>query len=240
MFVFWCGNVCDVVDNWFSDMIFNISSCFFFCVVVDFIDYDDCFGLWIFFEYFQDIDEVGVWDWVVVDIDVGRLVEVVVGGLFNCFIGQGVGMGNDVYFIWFVNVIWYDVDFVFVWSDNVWVVWVDYMYVCFVQFYFYGQYIQCWDIFGDGDDKFNVCVDCFQDGIFVEWCWNVDYGCGCVGCFNGFVYGVEYWQVQVSGVVFVWCYVVNYLCIVSDCLFRVEGFLVIGEVLVDNFGIFID
>lgn len=128
-------------------------------------------------------------------------------------------MGNDIYFIWFVNVIRLDIDFVFIWSDNVWVVWVDYMNVCFIQFYFYGQYIQCWDVFSDGDNQFDVCVDGFQNGVFVEWCWYVDNRSGSVSGSNGFMYGVEYWQVEVGGVVFIWGYVVNYFSVVCNGLF---------------------
>lgn len=128
-------------------------------------------------------------------------------------------MGNDIYFIWFVNVIWLDIDFVFIWSDNVWVVWVDYMNVCFVQFYFYSQYIQCWDVFSDGDNQFDVCVDGFQNGVFVEWCWYVDNRSGSVSSSNSFMYGVEYWQVEVGSVVFIWSYVINYFSVVCNGLF---------------------
>lgn len=89
----WRGSyISDVGYYWFGYVGFDEGCGFFFGGIVDFVDYDDGFGLWIFLEQFQDVDEVGVWDWVVVDVYVGGLVEVGVGGLFYGFVGQGVGM----------------------------------------------------------------------------------------------------------------------------------------------------
>lgn len=71
MFVFWCSYISNVVYNWFGNVFFDVCCCFFFSVIVDFINYYDCFGLWIFFEYFENVDKVRVRDWVIVDIDIG-------------------------------------------------------------------------------------------------------------------------------------------------------------------------
>lgn len=81
----------DEVDGWFGVVFFGFVSqelCgVFFGRIVDFIDYDDGFGFVVGEEFFQYVDEFCIFDWVIIDVDCGGLVQVDLGGLVNCFIG---------------------------------------------------------------------------------------------------------------------------------------------------------
>ena len=57
-FAFRRGHAGDVADNRFGHVIFDVSGRFFFRATADLTDHDDRFGLRIFLEQLQDIDEV--------------------------------------------------------------------------------------------------------------------------------------------------------------------------------------
>ena len=103
-FAFRRSHTSDVTHNWLGDVLFDVRSRFFFSATADLTDHDDRFGLRIFFEHFENIDKVRARDRVAADTNTGRLTETVIRGLFNRFIGQRTGTGNDTHFTWFVNV----------------------------------------------------------------------------------------------------------------------------------------
>lgn len=48
MFVWRCSNICNVRNNWFGDVFFDKGGGFFFCGFINFIYYNDSFGLGVF------------------------------------------------------------------------------------------------------------------------------------------------------------------------------------------------
>ena len=56
------GHTRDVTDNRLGHVFFDVSSRFFFRATTDLTDHHDRFGLWIFLEQLQDVDEVRAWD----------------------------------------------------------------------------------------------------------------------------------------------------------------------------------
>ena len=139
-----------------------------------------------------------------------------------------------------MNVARHDADFASAWGDNARAVRADHPHAGFIQLHFHRQHIQRRNTFGDGNDKLNARIDSFQNGVFAERRRNVDNGRGRAGRFNGFAYGVEHRQTQVSGAAFAWRNAADHLGTVSNCLFRVESPLATGEALADNLGVFIN
>lgn len=136
MFIWRSSNISNVRNNRFGYISFNECCCFFFSCIIDFIDYYDSFSLWIVLEYLKDVDEVWIRNWIVIDINISRLVKIFVSGLFNCFVCKCIRVRNNIYFIRFVDVIRYDINFIFFRSDYIWVVWIDYVNVfCFYVFF---------------------------------------------------------------------------------------------------------
>lgn len=71
-------DISDEVDDGFviSDGVVGFEEVggFFFGGIIDFIDYDDIVGFFVFSEDFEVVDEVGVVEWVIINIDDERLV----------------------------------------------------------------------------------------------------------------------------------------------------------------------
>lgn len=68
-FVFGCGKFGDIVDDWFGYVGFDEVCGLFFGVIIDFVDYYDEFGVWIFFEGFDGVDVGSVNYWIIIDVD---------------------------------------------------------------------------------------------------------------------------------------------------------------------------
>ncbi len=97
---------------------FNEGRRFFFRRTADLADHHDGFGLRIFLEQLQDVDEVGARDRVATDTYTGRLAEAGVGGLLHGFIGQGAGARHDADFARQVDVPRHDADLALAGSDH--------------------------------------------------------------------------------------------------------------------------
>src|SRR5690606_9666902 len=96
------------------------------------------------------------------------------------------------------------------------------------------------DAFGDADDQLDAAEGRFQDRVLAERSRNVDHAGGGASLFNGFLYGVEHRQAQVSGTALARGHAANHLGAVGDGLFGVESALRAGEALADYLGVFID
>src|SRR5262245_54962007 len=66
-----CGNTGDVRHNWLGDVFLDVGCGFILSAAAAFADQHDRFGLRIFLEQFQDVDEVRAWDRVAADADAG-------------------------------------------------------------------------------------------------------------------------------------------------------------------------
>ncbi|CNU96413.1 Uncharacterised protein [Salmonella enterica subsp. enterica serovar Bovismorbificans] len=137
-FAFRRGNTRDIANHRLGHVIFNVSRRFFFRATADLADHHDRFGLRIFLEQLQDIDEVRARNRVAANTYTGGLAETVVGGLLNRFIGQRAGTGNDTHFTRLMNVTRHDANFAFARGDNAWAVRADHAYARFVQLHFHG------------------------------------------------------------------------------------------------------
>lgn len=62
-----------------------------------------------------------------------------------------------------MDMIRYNINFIFIWCDNVWVVWFNYVNVFCVYVFFYVKYIKCRNIFSDINDKFDVSISSFNN-----------------------------------------------------------------------------
>ncbi|GDA34968.1 hypothetical protein HmCmsJML164_01697 [Escherichia coli] len=217
-FAFRRSHTSDVTHNWLGNVLLDVRRCFFFSATADLTDHHDRFGLRIFFEHFEDVDKVRTRDRVAADTDTGRLTETVIRGLFNRFIGQRTGTGNDTHFTRFVNVTRLDTDFAFPRGDNAWAVRADHTNACFIQFHFHRQHIQRRDAFSDGDNQFDACIDSFQNGVFAERCWYVDNRGGSASSSNSFTHGVEHRQAEVGSTAFTWGYAANHFSAVCNGL----------------------
>ncbi len=115
----------DVGNNRLGHVCLDVGSRFFFSRTADLADHDDRFGLRVFLEQLQDVDEVRTRDRVTADADAGGLTETGVSGLLHSFVGQGAGTRHDAYFAWQVDVAWHDADLALARSDNAWAVRAD-------------------------------------------------------------------------------------------------------------------
>jgi hypothetical protein len=164
----------DVGNNWLGHVCLDVGSRFFFSRTADLTDHHDRFGLRVFLEQLQDVDEVRAWDRVTADAYAGRLTETGVSGLLHSFVGQGAGTGNDAYFAWQVNVTWHDADFAFARGDHAWAVRADQGNTQLVALNFSVQHVQGRNAFGDANDQLDAAERRFQDGVFAERSRNVD------------------------------------------------------------------
>ncbi|MND44866.1 hypothetical protein D3C80_357150 [compost metagenome] len=235
-----CGNTSDVGNDRLGDVGLDVGRGFFFSRTADLADHDDRFGLRVFLEQLQDVDEVGARDRVTADADAGRLAEAGVGGLLHSFVGQGAGTRNDTDLAWQVNVTWHDADLALARSDDAWAVRADQGNTQLVALDLGIQHVQGRNAFGDADDQLDAAESRFQDRVFAERSRNVDNRSVSTGSRNGFFNGVEHWQAQVSGAALAWGHAANHLGAVGDGLFGVESTLRAGEALADDFGVFID
>lgn len=103
-------------------VLFEEVGSFFFGGIINFIDYDDIISFVVFEEDFEVVDEVGVVEGVIIDIDDEGLIEISLGGLVDGFVGEGIGFVDDIDVVVFVNEIGYDVDFVLIGSNDIGVV----------------------------------------------------------------------------------------------------------------------
>ncbi|MNV18513.1 hypothetical protein D3C71_1093410 [compost metagenome] len=230
----------DVGNNRLGHVCLDVGSRFFFSRTADLTDHHDRFGLRVFLEQLQDVDEVGARDRVTADADAGRLAEAGVGGLLHSFVGQGAGTRNDTDLAWQVNVTWHDADLAFAWGDHAWAVRADQDYAQLVALNFSVQHVQGRNAFGDAHDQLDAAESSFQDRIFAERSRNVDHAGGSASGSYCVFNGVEHWQTQVLGAAFAWSYTTNHLGAVLDGLLGVETTLRTGNTLADNFGVFID
>ena len=234
------GYTSDVGHYWLGHVGLDVSSSFFFSRTADLTDHHDRFGLRVFLEQLQDVDEVGAWDRVTADADAGGLTETGVSGLLNSFVSQGAGTRHDAYFAWQVDVARHDADFALARSDHAWAVRADQDHAQLVALDLGFEHVDGRDAFGDADDQLDAAHGRFKDRVLAERSRNVDHAGGGASLLNCFTHGVEHRQIQVSGAAFARSHAANHLGAVGDGLFGVESTLRAGEALADNFGVFID
>ncbi len=88
----------DVTHNWLGNVLLMYAAASSALPPI-LTDHHDRFGSAIFFfEHFEDVDKAGTVDRVAADTNAGRWTETVIRGLFNRFIGQRTGTGNDTHF----------------------------------------------------------------------------------------------------------------------------------------------
>ncbi|SPO56510.1 exported protein of unknown function [Pseudomonas sp. JV551A1] len=235
-----CGNTGDVGNDRLGDVGLDVGSSFFFSRTADLTDHDDRFGLRVFLEQLQDVDEVGARDRVTTDADAGRLAEAGVGGLLHSFVGQGAGTRNDTDLAWQVDMAWHDADLALARGDDTWAVRADQGHAQLVALDLGIQHVQGRNAFGDAHDQLDAAEGSFQDRVLAERSRNVDDRSVSAGSFHSFFHGVEHWQAQVGGATLAWGYAADHLGAVGDGLFGVESTLRAGEALADDFGVFID
>ncbi len=221
-------------------MCLDVGSRFFFSRTTDLADHDDRFGLRVFLEQLQDIDEVRARDRVTADTNAGGLTETGVSGLLHSFVSQGAGTRHDAYLAWQVNVTWHDADLALARSDDAWAVRTDQDHTQLVALDLGFQHVDGRDAFGDANDQLDAAERCFKDGVLAERSRNVDNAGSSASGFYGFFNSVEHWQVQVRGAALAWCHAANHLGAVGNGLLGVEGTLRTSETLADNLGVFID
>ncbi len=234
------GHTSDVGNYRLGDVGLDVGSRFFFSRTADLTDHDDRFGLRIFLEQLQDVDEVGARDGVTADAHAGGLAETGVGGLLDGFIGQGAGTRHDAYLAWQVDVTRHDADLALAGSDHARAVRADQGNAQLVADDFGIQHVQGRNAFGDADDQLDAAECSFQDRVLAERSRNVDDRSVSAGGFDGFFHSVEHWQAQVGSTTFARSHAANHLGAVGDGLFGVESTLRAGEALADDFGVFID
>src|SRR5690606_23227617 len=112
------GDASDVGHHRFGHIGLDEGSRFFLGAAADLTDHDDRFGLRVFLEQLEDVDEVGTRDRVTADADAGGLTETGVSGLLHGFIGQGAGTRHDAYLARQVDVTRHDADLALAGSDH--------------------------------------------------------------------------------------------------------------------------
>src|SRR5690606_9516817 len=235
-----CSHTRNVRHHRLGDVGFDESRRFFFGAATDLTDHYDGFGFRVFLEQFQDVDKVGTRDRVTTNTYTGRLTKTVISGLFNGFIGQRTGTGNDTHFTRQVNVARHNADFAFTGGDHARAVRADQAYAQLITLHFGIQHIQRRNAFGDADDQLDAAVSCFQNGIFTEGGWYVDNRGFCTGGFYRFFNSIEHRQTQVSRTTLARSYTANHFGAVGNGLFRVKSTLCAGKALADHFGVFVD
>src|SRR5690606_28151483 len=146
------GNTGDVGNDRLGDVGLDVGRGLFLGGTTDLTDHDDRFGLRVFLEQLEDIDEVGARDRVATDTNAGRLAEAGVGGLLDRFIGQGAGTGNDTDLAWLVDVARHDADLALARRDDAWAVRADQAYAQLVALDLGVQHVEGRNTLGDADD----------------------------------------------------------------------------------------
>ncbi|KAF1856457.1 hypothetical protein Lal_00048580, partial [Lupinus albus] len=218
-----CGDTRDVGHHRLGHVGLDEGSGFFFSGTADLTDHDDRFGLRVFLEQLQDVDEVGARDRVATDAHAGGLAEAGVGGLLHGFIGQGAGTRHDAYLARQVDVTRHDADLALAGSDHARAVRADQAYAQLVALDLGFQHVDGRDAFGDADDQLDAAESRFEDGILAERSRNVDHRCVGAGGFHGFLDGVEHRQAEVGGAALAGGHAANHLGAVGDGLLGVEG-----------------
>jgi hypothetical protein len=91
---------------------------FFFGAAADLADHDDAFGLRVFVEQLQAVDEVEAVDRVAADADAGRLAQAHFGGLLDRFVGQRARARHDADLARLVDVARHDADLALARGDD--------------------------------------------------------------------------------------------------------------------------
>ena len=139
-----------------------------------------------------------------------------------------------------MNVTGHDTDFALARCDDTRAVWTDKTsFVLLDQGGLDADHVLGGDALGDADGETDLGLHGVNDGLGGEGRWDVDDGGIGIGRLLGLGDGVEDGQVQLGVLLasLLWRHTTNYLCSISDGLFRVESSLFTSETLNNNLNI---
>src|SRR5690606_16087305 len=230
----------DVGHDRFGHVGLDVGSGFVFSRTADLADHDDRFGLRIFLEQLQHVDEAGAGDRVAADAHAGGLAVTDFGGLLDGFVGQRARTGNDADAARLVDVARHDADLALARSDDAGAVRADQAHAQLVALHFHFQHVESRHAFGDADDQLDAGECGFEDRILAECRRHVDHGSIGAGGGNCVGNGVEHRQTEVFGAALARRYTADHFGAVCNRLLRVQGALRAGEALADYLGVLVD
>src|SRR5580693_3263938 len=206
----------------------------------DLADHDQGLGRLIGKKHFQHLDEVSALYGIAADADRGGLAEPFPRGLEHRLVGQRAGARDDADLAGLENIARHDADLAFARGHDAGAIRPDQARFGAAQRTLDLDHVADRNAFGDAHDQRNLRRDRLGDGIGGAGRRHIDHAGIGAGLLARFVDGVEYRQVEMGRAAFAGRYAADHFCPVGDRLLGMEGAVLAGETLADDFGIFVD
>src|SRR5580700_1777695 len=206
----------------------------------DLADHDQGLGRLIGKKHFQHLDEVSALYGIAADADRGGLAEPFLGGLEHRLVGQGAGTRDDADLAGLENIARHDADLAFAGGHDAGAIRPDQARFRAAQRAFDLDHVAHRNAFGDAHDQRNLRRDRLGDGIGGAGRRHIDHAGVGAGLLARFGDGVEHRQIEVRRAAFAGRHAADHFCAVGDRLLGMEGAVLAGEALADDFGVLVD
>src|ERR1700722_4916131 len=212
----------------------------FFRRAADLTDHDDRFGRFVGEKHFQHFDEVGALYGIAADADRSGLAEPFPRGLEHRLVSQRAGARDDADLPGLENVAGHDADLAFARGHDARAVRPDQARFRAAQRALDLDHVAHRNAFGDAHDERNLRRDRFGDGIGRTGRRHIDHAGIGAGFFARFGNGVEYREIEMRRSAFARRHAADHFRAVSDRLLGMEGAVLAGKALADDFGVLVD
>src|ERR1700722_17016165 len=206
----------------------------------DLADHDDRLGRFVGEKHFQHFDEVGALHRIAADADRRGLAETFPRGLKHRLVSQRAGARDDADLAGLENIAGHDADLAFAGGHDAGTIRSDQARFRAAQRTLDLDHVAYRNAFGDTHDQRNLRGDGLGDGIGRTGRRHIDHAGVGAGFFARFGDGIEYRQIEMGRAAFAGRHAADHFRAVGDRLLGMEGAVLAGEPLADDFGIFVD
>ena len=206
----------------------------------DLADHDDRLGRLVGEKHLQHVDELGALDRIAADADRGGLAEAFLGGLEHRLVGQRAGARHDADLAGLEDVARHDADLAFAGRHHARAIRSDQPRFRAAQRALDLDHVGDRNAFGDADDQRDLGLDRLADRVGRAGRRHIDHAGVAAGLFPRFGHGVEHRQAEMGRAAFAGRGAADHLGAVGDRLLGMEGAVLAGEALADDFGVLVD
>ena len=221
-------------------MLFHIGGGFFFRGSTDLSHHQNGFGLAVFLEPFQTVNERSSNDWVAAKTHTCCLAKSKVRRLPNGFVSQRSRAGHNSDRAFLVNVAGHDSDLAFIRSDHAWAVWANQDRTRILSGFVDANHVDNRHALGNGDHNLDTRVDRFENCVSSKGRWDEDHGGVCAGLLSGFFDGIKHREAGDFLAALSRSDAANHLGAIIEAAACVKLTHVAGDPLADNFCVFIN